>query len=174
MGGLSRHVLRQIFFFVWYRHCLGTKKAQKLSYTRRSSFSSLRDHKPEKVFQAKVDKSSRGRFIQGTHFSRKDWPQHPWPAGQAAFSLPGAFLFGLEPFFLSRKKKCQSIERKSQCVNSTFTVFKTVFISVWNSGKVLTCAFVSSCQYAIFLVLFLYLLFTWYCALRCEKYIGKK
>lgn len=37
---------------------------------------------------------------------------------------------------------------------------------------VLICAFVS-CQYAVFLVLFLYMISTLYCALRREKYIGK-
>lgn len=74
------------------------------------------------------------------------------------------------PFFLPWQKS-QSIQSKSRSVNSIYSALNAIYVSP-SPQKLLSCEFVS-CQYAIFLVLFLYLLFTLYCALRCEKYIGK-
>lgn len=76
------------------------------------------------------------------------------------------------PFFSALTKKSQSIQSKSRSVNSIYSALNAIYVSP-SPQKLLSCAFVSSCQYAIFSVLFLYLLFTLYCALRCEKYIGK-
>lgn len=86
---------REIFFFVLvlHRYCLRTqhkaeKEAQKLLW--RLFF--LLKSPPWEAWKGiwnEGRQSSRGRFIQGTRFSREDWPLHPWPAGQAAFSLPG-------------------------------------------------------------------------------------
>lgn len=187
-GRLSRHVLRQIFFcclipsLSWNTQQKKPRSFSFSSYTIGSSLSlshsfslSLKPSRPEalkKVFQAyKVDKSSSSsgsRFIQGTRFSRKDWPRHPWPAGQPAFSLPCARFSSVWSLFssLGRGKKCQSIQ-KSQCVHFHFS-FCSIYIRFWFvhlSPRV---------NMQSFSVLFLYLLFTWYCALRCEKYIGKK
>lgn len=69
------------------------KKAQKLSRSKEVFFLKSSPGEAWKGISAEGRQSSSGRFIEGTRFSRKDWPQHPWPAGRAAFSLPGAFVF---------------------------------------------------------------------------------
>lgn len=69
------------------------KTAQKLSRCKEVFFLKSSPGEAWKGISAEGRQSSRGRFIEGTRFSREDWPQHPWPAGRAAFSLPGAFVF---------------------------------------------------------------------------------
>lgn len=68
-------------------------KAQKLSRSKEVFFLKSSPGEAWKGISAEGRQSSSGRFIEGTRFSRKDWPQHPWPAGRAAFYLPGAFVF---------------------------------------------------------------------------------
>lgn len=175
MGGRpSRHGWRQIFFVVWYRHCPGThnKKPRSFSFsssTRRVFFFSqvFTTTNPEKSYfkrmwsskAAAVAGSSRGHVSAArTDPDTRDPPDSLHFLSQALVSPP----FGA--FFKSWKKKTKALRRRVSAY------FHFSFCSIY---QILLCAFVSSCQYAIFLFLFLYLLFTWYCALRCEKYIGK-
>lgn len=93
---------------------LKQKKAQKLSQSKEVFFLKSSPHEAWKGISVEGRQNSGGRFIQGTHFSRKDWPQHPWPAGQAAFSLPGAFVFQFGPFFNQEKKPKHSKQKPAR------------------------------------------------------------
>lgn len=144
------------------------KKPRSSPSTWRFALRSLHHETVEKVFSAEGRQSSSGRFIQGTRFSRKDWPQHPWPAGQAAFSLPGAlcFTFGFDCFFHTKRAKWDSVR---ECHTST-RFYQYLYQAQPPNASDLCICLVSICN---FLVLFLYMISTLYCALRCEKYIGK-
>lgn len=129
MGGLSRHVLRQIFFLFDTVIVLEQKKPRSSPIlggllSQVFATTSLKRYFRRRSTKAAEAGSSRGHISA----ARTDPNTHDPPDRQHFLSRRVSLRFGA--FFLSRKKKCQSIEKKSQCVNFTFTVFKTVFISV--------------------------------------------
>ena len=177
--GFSRHV-RQIFL-VLHRYCLrtDTQKAQKLSqYPRRSSLWSLRDERVEKVFEAKVDKaavagSSRGHVSAArTDPSTPDPPDRQHFPSQALLRLPQYWSFFL--LHTHNKKKLQECTVRVSAWNPLFyTFYNSIYIRP-KASDLRICLLMSRYRLQSFLVLFLYMLSTLYCALRCEKYIGKK
>lgn len=57
----------------------------------------------KRYFQPKVDKAAVAGSSRGHISAARTDPQHPWPAGQAAFSLPGAARFALQGFSTGKK-----------------------------------------------------------------------
>lgn len=118
------------------------KKAQKLSQDEKVFFLKYSRWEAWKGISTEGRQSSSGRFNQGTRFSRKDWPRHPWPAGQAAFSLPGAILFGLERFSALKKPKHS---KKESVRGFHFQCFNYIYINRKGSG-LCVCLHMSICN----------------------------
>lgn len=163
-GGLSRHVSRQIFL-VLYRHCLRTKQGPEALPVRGGLLS--------EVFTMRRSTKQQWQVHPGDTFQPRGLtPSTPDPPDRQHF--PSQALFAAVWRRFSTLKKPKHSKQESVREFHSFTPFNCRPIYTRRSPrKDLICAFASSCQYAIFLVLFLYMLFTLYCALRCEKYIGK-
>lgn len=131
------------------------KKAQKLSQSKEVFFLKSSPHEAWEGISVEGRQNSGGRFIQGTHFSRKDWPQHPWPAGQAAFSLPGAFVFQFGPFF-NQEKKAKAFETKT-CTGNLVTVLVSLFIIT----QLTECSVLCVCVLMSMYNLYYYYFCTW-------------
>lgn len=104
----------------------------------------------KRYFQPKVDKAAVAGSSRGHISAASTDPHTPDPPDKQHFLSQA--LFALVSCSFPHKASKVRVRRSPQMV--------------------LICAFVS-CQYAIFLVLFLYMISNLYCAWRCEKYIGK-
>lgn len=156
MGGLSRHVLRQIFFLSGTVIVPEHKKPRSspilgglLSLV--SSTTSLKRY----LKRAQVDKGRAVRFIQGTPCSRRTDRQAPRPAGQPAVLPPGRFSVLFGAFFSLGKNFCQSIQKKSPCVHFPFC---SIYISREDSGSCVGLLMSICNLFAFIFVLAFYLL----------------
>lgn len=166
-------VMFQDRYFLFYTVFVLGQKAKKLSQDEEVSFLKSSWRESWKGISTEGRQSSSGRFIQGTHFSRKDWPQHPWPAGQAAFSLPGAIRCALE-VCSTLKKQLKLIRSKSRWI-PRFTRVLTVFIpgeAPRKGSDLCICLLVSICN--LFVFIFVHAFYLVRCIEMWEIYWIKK
>lgn len=112
-------VMFQDRYFSFYTVFVLGQKAKKLSQYVEVSFLKSSWRESWKGISTEGRQSSSGRFIQGTHFSRKDWPQHPWPAGQAAFLSQALFALlwrTVPPSKKEKEKRLKLIQSKSRWI----------------------------------------------------------
>lgn len=164
------HVTFQDRYFLFYSVIVFGHKSLEALPVRGALLSEVLTTRRLKRYFNRRSTKQQWQVHPGDTFQPQGLTPTPMTRRTSSIFSPGRSSRRFGPFFLPwQKAKAFKVSRS---VNSIYSALNAIYVSP-SPQKLLSCAFVPSCQYAIFLVLFLYLLFTLYCALRCEKYIGK-